>query len=176
MNNHIFNKFKLFLWTSRLDNWASEHILEDLLTETKYLGQIHRVCVLLILKLGTKLTTWTCFTIDGSAPSNWIASEMHLIQSSSTRNNFNQFSGDDCLSGAVKCQCKFFNHFSCILCCIVHGRHTRRLFGASTFLHCIEQQWSQWKFQIIANDISVQWIVRDKLIGWLENKIKTKVS
>jgi len=55
---------------------------------------------------------------------NILSDRMHLLQGCSTRDNFNQLTGDDSLSGTVECERQFLNHFTGVLGRVVHGSHT----------------------------------------------------
>lgn len=84
---------------------------------------------------------------------------MKHLQSGSSRNNFNQFASNDGLSGSVECKGQFVDHFGCVFAGVVHGRHTGRLFTASTFLKSVVDQSRQRKLQIALYYVAVQGVI-----------------
>lgn len=91
-----------------------------------------------------------------------------LVQSGSSGDNFNELASDDGLSGSVEGQRQLVNHLAGVLAGIVHGAHARRLLGAGALLHREEDQRGQRELQIVLNDVRVERIVGDELIGRLE--------
>lgn len=79
-----------------------------------------------------------------------------LFQGSGTRDNFNKFPGDHGLTGPVECESEFVNHLSSVLGGVVHSRHTRRLFGAGTFLQGVEEHGGEGELHVGLDHVSVQ--------------------
>nr|CAH0104345.1 unnamed protein product [Daphnia galeata] len=86
-----------------------------------------------------------------------VTSSPKRLRGSGTGDDFNQLSSDDSLAGAVECHRQLVNHFTLkekknlsdrqfkdwiiyledtgVFASVVHGRHTRGLFGGGIFLH-----------------------------------------
>jgi hypothetical protein len=87
----------------------------------------------------------------------------NLVQSSGTRDDFDQLSGDDGLTGSVECQRELVNHLAGVLRRVVHGSHSRGLFRAGALLHGVEEHGSQGEFHVALDDVGVQGIVDGEL-------------
>ena len=66
---------------------------------------------------------------------NELAVCLHSLQSSCTRDNFNELSSDDSLPSPVELEGELLNHLSGVLAGVVHGSHPGRLFGAGSLLN-----------------------------------------
>ncbi len=69
-----------------------------------------------------------------------IKTRTSTLQSSGTRDNFNKLSSNDGLSGSVKGDGEFVNHFTGVLAGVVHGSHSGALLAASSLLNKYKPQ------------------------------------
>ena len=85
------------------------------------------------------------------------------LQSSGTRNDLNELSSNDSLSGSVEGDGEFVNHLSGVLGGIVHSRHPRALFRASSLLQGIVEKGCKTVFHVGLNDVSVKGVIHTHL-------------
>jgi len=78
------------------------------------------------------------------------------LQSSGTRNDLNELSSNDSLSGSIEGDGEFVNHLSGVLGGVVHSRHPRALFRASSFLQGIVEKGCKTVFHVGLYDVSVR--------------------
>merc|ERR1712018_913589 len=87
------------------------------------------------------------------------------LQSSSTRDNLNEFSSKDSLPSSVVGKGQLVNHFTGVLAGVIHSSHPGRLLRACTFLQTVIDHGCQRVLHIRLNDIGVQGIVQRNLLG-----------
>ena len=108
------------------------------------------------------------------------------LQSSSTRDNLNEFSSNDSLPSSVVGKGQLVNHFTCnrkcinakesnfqcfftdltgVLAGVIHSSHPGRLLRACAFLQTVIDHGCQRVLHIRLNDIGVQGIVQRNLLG-----------
>lgn len=92
---------------------------------------------------------------------------LKYLKSRSSGNDFNQFTGDDGLSGTIECQAELVYHFAGVLAGVFHGSHTGGLFAARALFQRVVDERRQRKLDVALEDIAVQRVVYAQFGGGL---------